>query len=368
MVSEIPTTPYLQGAVLAIDNKTGGMLAVVGGRDYRQSKFNRALQGERQIGSTIKPFVYAAAIGRGVLPGTIIDDSPIPGSWSPSNSDGKFLGPQPMALGLVQSRNTMTVRVGDQAGIDRVMELMRDAGIGEHAQRTRQIFIGNVGSSLKQLVSGFTIFPNQGVRRRPYLIDRIEDRSGNVIYSTPVLEADVISPGVAALTSRLLGLVMDQGTAAVARSEYDWQVPGGGKTGTTNDYKDAWFVGYSQDVTCGVWMGCDKPETIMEGGYGGRLSLPIWCDVMKKAQALGHCISEPVQVPLTHVNLCRTSSLLATDHCQISGAAYEDDLPYELVPQAFCPVHGVGGNEGPPPRRAQPAEPGLLETLRSWFR
>lgn len=368
-VSEITSTPYLQGAVTAIDNKTGGILAIVGGRDYRHSKYNRALQGERQIGSTIKPFVYAAAIGRGVLPGTLIDDSPLPGDWSPQNSDGKFLGQQPMALGLIQSRNAMTVRVGDQAGLDRVMELMRDAGIGQNAERTRQIFIGNVGSNLKQLVSAFTIFPNQGVRRRPFLIDRIEDRNGVVIYSTPTLEADVLQPSVASLTSRLLGLVMEHGTAATARSEYGWKVPGGGKTGTTNDYKDAWFCGYSQNVTCGVWMGCDKPETIMDEAYGGRLSLPVWCDVMKKAEGLGYMTDPPVTVPVTKVTLCRTSSLLATSNCAGAGASYEDDLPYDLVPQAFCPVHGVGGYQYQP--GGQPwreSSGGFWNTLRSWFR
>lgn len=369
--SEVATTPYLQGSVCMVDNRTGGILAIVGGRDYRQSKFNRALQGERQIGSTIKPFVYAAAIGRGVLPGTLIDDSPLPGDWSPQNSDGKFIGEQPMAIGLIQSRNVMTVRVGDQAGLDRVMELMRDAGIGEHAQRTRQIFIGNVGSNLKQLVSAFSIFPNQGVRRRPFLIDRIEDRNGVVVYSTPVLEAEVLPSGVASLTTRLLGYVLDQGTAAAARSEYGWKLPGGGKTGTTNDYKDAWFVGFSQDITCGVWMGCDKPETIMDEAYGGKLSLPVWCDMMKKAQLLGYCISAPVQVPLSHVTLCRSSSLLATENCHAAGAQYEDDLPYDLVPQGFCAVHGVGGapyGSMPPPRRSNSGGGGIWDTVRSWFR
>lgn len=369
-VSEIPTTPYLQGAVTAIENRTGGILAIVGGRDYRHSKYNRALQGERQIGSTIKPFVYAAAIGRGVLPGTLIDDSPLPGDWSPQNSDGKFLGLQPMALGLIQSRNVMTVRVGDLAGLDRVMELMRDAGIGAKTERTRQIFIGNVGTSLKQLVSAFTIFPNQGVRRRPYLIDRIEDRNGVVIYSTPTLEAEVLLPSVATLTTRLLGLVMEHGTAASARSEYGWKIPGGGKTGTTNDYKDAWFCGFSQNVTCGVWMGCDKPETIMDEAYGGKLSLPVWCDVMKKAEALGYMTDPPVTMPLTHVTLCRTSSLLATDNCARASASYEDDLPFDLVPQAFCPVHGVGGypaSGGSPPGRRSSGG-GIWDTVRGWFR
>ena len=366
-VSEVPSTPYLQGSVAMIDNHTGGILAVVGGRDYRQSKFNRALQGERQIGSTIKPFVYAAAIGRGVLPGTLIDDNPLPGDWSPGNADGKNIGMQPMALGLIQSRNVMTVRVGDQAGLDRVIQLMRDAGIGMKAERTRQIFIGNVGTSLKQLVSAFTVFPNQGVRRRPYLIDRIEDRHGNVVYATPVLEAEVLTPGVAYLVARLLGHVLDAGTAASARHEYGFKLPGGGKTGTTNDYKDAWFCGYTQDVTCGVWMGCDQPQTIMDEAYGGKLSLPVWCDMMKKAEALGYLVTPPAEMPLTKVTLCRTSSLLATPNCSKAGAAYEDELPYELVPQSFCPVHGVGGSSYSGQSLPQRSGPGLWDRFRSWF-
>jgi penicillin-binding protein 1A len=367
--SEVPSTPYLQGAVTAIDNHTGGILAIVGGRDYRHSKYNRALQGERQIGSTIKPFVYAAAIARGVLPGTWIDDSPIPGDWSPGNSDGKFIGRQPMALGLIQSRNTMTVRVGDQAGLDQVMALLRDAGIGSSTERTRQIFIGNLGSSLKQLVSAFTVFPNQGVRLRPYLINRIEDRNGVVLYSTPRLEAEVMPPAVAVLTNRLLGFVMDQGTAATARSEYGFKLPCGGKTGTTNDYKDAWFIGYTPDVTCGVWMGCDKPETIMDAAYGGKLSLPVWCDVMKKAETLGYHITPMPQLPNVQVNLCRTSSLLATANCRAQGAAYDDTLPHEIVPQGFCPVHGVGGlpSQATPTTRSTGSQPGIFDRIRGWF-
>ena len=369
-VSEIASTPYLQGAVMVIDNRNGGTLAVVGGRDYHQSKFNRAVQGERQIGSTIKPFVYSAAMARGVLPGTLIDDSPIPGDWSPGNSDGKFLGLQPMGLGLIQSRNTMAVRVGDMAGLDKVMQLMRDAGIGEHAEKTRQVFIGNAGASLKQLTSAFTIFPNGGLRHRPFLIDRIEDRHGNVVYATPVLDAEVLSPGVAHMADRLLSHVLNEGTAAAARTEYGWKLPGGGKTGTTNDYKDAWFVGYSQAVTCGVWMGCDKPETIMDAAYGAKLSLPVWVDVMKKAQALSYVADPPPPMPLTRIKLCRNSSLLATDACEAASAVYEDDLPYELVPQAFCPVHGVGGPSyrGSTPGQRPGQGGGLFDKIRSWFR
>jgi penicillin-binding protein 1A len=372
-VSEVANPPYLQGAVCAVENRSGGILAVVGGREYRQSKYNRALQSERQIGSTIKPFVYAAAISRGILPGTWIDDAPIPGSWSPNNADGRFLGQQPMAQGLIQSRNTMTVRVGDHAGLDNVLQLMRDAGIGEKAERTRQVFIGNVGTTLKQLTSAYTIFPNAGKRVRPFLIDRIVDRSGEIVYSTPVMEIDTISPGAASLTARLLGLVLDHGTAATARSEYKFKAPGGGKTGTTNDYKDAWFVGYGMGVTCGVWMGCDKPETIMPDAYGGKLSLPVWCDVMKAAEKFGYLNVASPEQPNTKVHLCKKSSLLATQACEEHGAAYDDDLPYDVVPQAFCPVHGVGGYQTREGRLAQPqqrprsSEGGFWRRVRGWF-
>ncbi len=366
-VTQFGSTPYLQGAVTAIHNATGGVLAIVGGRDYAQSKYNRAIQGERQIGSTIKPFIYATAISHGVLPGTLIDDSPIPGDWSPGNSDGKFIGQQPMALGLIQSRNTMTVRVGDQAGLAKVMETLDRAGILGKGERTRQIFIGNVGTSLRNLTSAFTTFPNQGTRARPYLIDRIENRDSSIVYATPVVALDVLNPGVAYLTSRLLGFVMEEGTAASVRSEFKFKVPGGGKTGTTNDYKDAWFVGYTQDVTCGVWMGCDQPQTIMADAYGGKLALPVWVDVLRKAEALGYLTTPPIEPPLTHIRLCRTSSLIATESCASHGAAYDDDLPYELVPQAFCPVHGIGGAAprlGVPPGSSRG---GLWNRVRGWF-
>jgi penicillin-binding protein 1A len=264
----------------------------------------------------------------------------------------------------------MAVRVGDMAGLDKVMQLMRDAGIGEHAEKTRQVFIGNAGASLKQLTSAFTIFPNGGLRHRPFLIDRIEDRHGNVVYATPVLDAEVLSPGVAHMADRLLSHVLNEGTAAAARTEYGWKLPGGGKTGTTNDYKDAWFVGYSQAVTCGVWMGCDKPETIMDAAYGAKLSLPVWVDVMKKAQALNYVADPPPPMPLTRIKLCRNSSLLATDACEAASAVYEDDLPYELVPQAFCPVHGVGGPSyrGSPQGQRPGQGGGLFDKIRSWFR
>ncbi len=373
---ELSSTPYLQGAVMVLDNQTGGILAVVGGRDYRQSKYNRATQGERQIGSTVKPFVYAAGVASGFMPGTYINDAPIqPGEidgsdpgWSPQNSDGKFLGLATLTEGLVRSRNTMTVRLGNFAGLNRVIELLTNAGFNKPAERTPQIFIGNLGGNPRQLTSAISIFPNQGVRRRPFLIDRIIDKAGNVIYQTPVLESEVITPSVALLMRNILSQVLDRGTAAALRSTYGFKEPGGGKTGTTNDYKDAWFAGYTDRVSCGVWVGLDKPQTIVDEGYGGTLALPIWADVMKKAVALGYKTEVPkVLLPLTKVTLCRVSSQLATDGCGHANTAYEEALPYDLVPQGFCMEHQ--GYAAPPPQRMQQQpQRGLFDRIRGWFR
>ena len=362
-------TPYLQGAVVLLHNATGGILAMVGGRDYAQSKYNRASQSERQIGSTIKPFIYAAAMTRGLLPGTLIDDGPISGGWSPQNSDGTFLGLQPMAYGLIRSRNTMTVRVGDQAGLPTVKEVLSQAGIADALPNGRQTYIGNVGSSLKAVTSAFSAFSGAGARKRPFIISRIDDRLGETLYATPVLEVPVFSPGVAQLTSRLLHHVMDHGTGAVARSQHGFKAPAGGKTGTTNDYKDAWFIGYTSALTCGVWMGCDTPETIISGGYGARLSLPVWADVMKKAQEFNFAAEVISPVPERKVKLCRVTGLVATAGCESQQLAYDDDIPEDLLPQSWCQMHSGQPYAAMPEHSPPPQDsPGFFERLSRWFR
>jgi penicillin-binding protein 1A len=371
-VTEPQRVPYLQGAVLALNNNTGGILAVVGGRNYMQSRFDRALQGNRPIGSTIKPFIYSAAFLHGLLPGTLVEDAPMrPGElqdsngyWSPENSDGKFLGWQPASVGLIRSRNAMTVRVGNYAGLDNVLDLIRNAGLGEPEVRTPQIYIGNMGTSLKALTSAMSIFPNQGLRRRPFLISRIEDGSGETLYETPVLETEALPQPVAMLTRGLMERVVDEGTGAAARTEYHFKEKAGGKTGTTNDYKDAWFVGFTSEVTCGVWVGLDQPATIMSGAYGAKLALPIWADVMNETVSLNYkstvLRAEPM---MAKAILCRVSGLLATDGCRDQGQAYEDELPAELVPQAYCNVHGGAG-----PARTTERKEGFFGRLFKWFR
>lgn len=351
-ISEPARVPYLQGAIAVVNNSTGGLLAVVGGRDCQHSHFNRALQGNRPIGSTIKPFVYASAIEQGLLPGTLVEDAPIRhdelrdanGYWSPENSDGKFLGWQPATVGLVRSRNAMTVRVGNIAGLDHVMDTLRNVGLGEAEIRTPQIYIGNMGGNLKALTSAMSVFATQGVRRRPFLIERIADGNGENVYATPVLESQAISRGAAMLTSRMLEKVINEGTAASARSEYGFNEKAGGKTGTTNDYQDAWFVGYTSELTCGVWVGLDTPKTIVEGGYGGKLALPVWADVMNGAVELNYKAFAPkAESMVMKVHLCRMTGKLSSNGCQSAGQDYVDELPEELVPEMFCTLHGSGG-------------------------
>jgi len=376
--TELTSTPYLQGALAVLDNETGGILALVGGRDYRQSKFNRATLGQRQIGSTVKPFVYASALASGFLPGTLIEDAPLqPGeiegadpTWNPQNSDNKFLGQQTLTAGLVQSRNTMTIRLGNYAGLDRVLRVLGDAGIGDHAVKNPQLFIGNLAGNARELASAFTIFPNDGQRRRPFIIHKITDKAGNTLYDASVLEVEVITPGVAHVMRRILAQVMDKGTAASLRSQHGFKEKGGGKTGTTNDYKDAWFAGYTDRITCAVWVGLDKPETIIDEGYGSRMSIPIWADVAKKAIELGYIpAGDRTEPPLTSVALCRHSSQLASGGCQAAGLAYEDDLPYDLVPKGFCQVHtGLVAQPQDAPRASGPRGPGLFDRIRGWFR
>lgn len=347
-VSEVEKPPYLQGATIAIDNRTGGILAVVGGRDFVQSRFDRATMGKRTIGSTIKPFIYTAAFMRGLMPGTTVSDDAIApgelhsgtGHWSPQNSDGNFLGPQPAWVGLVRSRNTMTVRVGDFAGLGNVCEVLRQVGINEPATPTPQVFIGNTGTSLKALTSAMSVFPNHGIRRRPFLIDRIEDASGELIYKTPVVNLDAVPPGYAGMTERLLERVLEEGTGAAARNEYGFKGKAGGKTGTTNDYRDAWFVGFTPEVTCGVWVGLDTPKSISPGAYGGKLALPIWVDVMNKAAELGYKPTVPRADPvLNRVQLCSRSGLLATESCRSRECAYEEELTEDVIPTRPCDIH-----------------------------
>lgn len=284
-------TPYLQGALVMIDNRSGGIRALVGGRDYRESTFNRALFSKRQMGSTFKPFVYAAAFARGLQPTTLIDDGPIkPGelrtvsNWRPENSDGTYRGEMPAAEGLIQSRNTMSVRVGDYAGLENIQHVASAVGLGDIPSEP-SIYLGAFEETLRDVTAAYTVFPNGGVRKQAYIVERIDDGEGQVLYRAAHVTADAMSPDLTGEMTSVMEGVMDHGTAAGARA-LGWTRPAAGKTGTTNDYKDAWFVGYTRSLTCGVWVGFDRPQTIAPRGYGAALALPIWVEAMNAAPPL----------------------------------------------------------------------------------
>ncbi len=283
-------TEYLQGAVMVLDNRAGAIRALVGGRDYRESKFNRALDAKRQIGSTFKPFVYAAAFEKGMTPSTLISDEAIgrgeiagAPNWTPDNSDDKYGGMLPAEDGLIRSRNTMTVRVGARAGLEAVQKVATAVGL-EEMPLAPVSYIGTFGATLKDLATAYSVLANDGVRRQSYIIERIDNAEGEVLYRASHVKIAALSADVARMTTGVLAKVFERGTASAAK-DLGWKFPAAGKTGTTNDYHDAWFVGYTPSLTCGVWVGLDKPATIVPKGYGATLALPVWVDVMKRADA-----------------------------------------------------------------------------------
>lgn len=340
-------TDYLQGALVAIDNATGAIRAAAGGRDYSQSQYSRALFAKRQVGSTFKPFVFATAFEHGLLPGTLVDDSRIEkgelreasSKWSPENSDDAYEGPQPAAIGLLKSKNTMTVRIGESAGLGSVREIGRKAGLSSDIPDLPVIYLGAFESTLKDVTAAYTVFPNLGNMSTPHLIAKVVDTNGNVLIEAPSIQRPVMDPGAAWMVSSILQEVMKSGTASKA-AQLGWKKPGAGKTGTTNDYFDAWFVGYTSSLTCGVWAGFDTPQTIGEKAYGSTVALPIWIDFMKSVPE-GKYAAQPLpESPnLNEAKLCKVSGLLANPSCTEKGCAYEGTLPAVSIPTKVCQSH-----------------------------
>ncbi len=369
-----PEPQYIQGSAVLIENRTGAVIALVGGRDAKESQFNRAIQARRQIGSLFKPFVYLSAFDKGLRPSTLISDGPIQRgeikgapTWRPNNSDGKFGGMNPVSYGLIRSRNTMSVRVGNYAGVSTVADVSRKVGFGTAMPETPSSFLGSWEASPWEVATAYTIFPNDGVRFRPYLISEIRDRAGNILYATPALPYQAANRGSAWSVSKILQEVVSSGTAASIK-RLGFSKPAAGKTGTTNDFKDAWFTGYTSNLTCAVWVGFDTPKKTIQGGYGSTLALPVWVDVMKTADRLGYKAGKlHSKIQLVTVSLCRQSGKTTTAGCHQAGTAYEDQMPADSAPDSddLCPIHPARAlpvseenlpppDHQEPPRRAQP--------------
>lgn len=295
--SEPPRPPeepeQLQGALLAIDNASGGITAIVGGRNFTESKYNRALVATRQIGSSAKPFVYEEALRKGVItPETPVSDSrltqaelpPRSPAYDPQNSDGTFGGELPAKEGLIHSRNTMSVRIGMATGLGTVASIMEKLGLAEDVPRYPSICLGSFESTLKNVTVAYTALATGGSRLHPHIIEQVTDDDGKVLFRATHDRVPVLDPGAARATTGILTEVLTRGTASKA-SSLGLRKPAAGKTGTTDHFVDAWFLGYTQGLTCGVWVGFDRPKTIMRGGYGAELALPIWVDVIESQAA-----------------------------------------------------------------------------------
>jgi penicillin-binding protein 1A len=277
--------PAVEGAVLAIDNRTGQVKIMTGGYSFDRSKFNRATQAFRQVGSAFKPFVYTTAIDRGYTPTTLLQDEPVsfpagPGQpvYSPQNYDHKFEGPITLRRALEDSRNVPAVRVMDQLGPKQVIAYARRFGLTSPLPPYLPVALGAAEATLLEMTSAYSVFPNQGVRMTPYSVLKVTDREGNVLEENRPEPKDAIRADTAFVMTNLLRGVVQHGTAAKAAA-LNWPI--GGKTGTTDDFSDAWFIGFDPDVTLAVWVGYDQRKPLGPGMSGAEAALPIWIDIMK---------------------------------------------------------------------------------------
>jgi len=276
-----------QGALVAIDNTTGGINAMVGGRDFNESKFDRATQALRQVGSSFKPYVYTTVIDRGGSPDDTILDEPVTfetgsGPYSPHNYDEKFEGIITLRRALAQSRNIPALKLASKVGIKTVIEYAERFGITAKLPPYLPVALGSAEITLMEQTSAYSVFPNDGVRVTPRYITKVTDYEGRVLEEDFPEVKDVISARTARIMTTMLREVVLHGTAVAAAK---LPFPAGGKTGTTNDFTDAWFVGFSPTMTCGVWIGFDEKKTLGAKETGAHAALPIWMNFMIGAMA-----------------------------------------------------------------------------------
>ena len=281
----IENSPYLQGAFVALDPRNGAIRAMVGGRDFYDSKFNRATQALRQPGSSFKPIVYAAAVQNGRPPSYILQDTSISldqgtgTPWTPRNYDGRFEGPMTMRRGLYQSRNMIAINAGLELGVNTIIGQARNFGITTPIPPYPSIFIGSADVYPLEMIASYAPFANQGIKPNTNAILRVENSRQEVLWQQTPSRTTVLSPEEAWIMVDMMKDVIRRGTAAGIWSS-GFHHPAGGKTGTTNDGTNVWFIGYTADLLAGVWIGFDKPKKIMSDAQGGRLAAPAWTAFM----------------------------------------------------------------------------------------
>jgi penicillin-binding protein 1A len=279
--------PIVEGALIALDPRTGAIKSMVGGYDFKRSEFNRALSARRQPGSAFKPVIYGAAIDRGLTPSTLLVDSPViyddpvlQKLWKPTNYEDRFYGPITMRDALAHSRNVATVRLLERIGIPTAVDFARRIGITSPLAKDLSLALGSSGVGLMELTSALAVFAAEGQRVEPVALRSVTDHAGKVLAYYEPHPTPVVSPETAYMITNMLEDVVQSGTGMRAKAVGR---PVAGKTGTTNEFADAWFVGYAPNLAAGVWVGFDDRRSLGDREAGASVALPIWVTYMKAA-------------------------------------------------------------------------------------
>src|SRR5260370_35628806 len=302
-MSDQPAPEYLQGAVIGLDNQTGDIRVLGGGRDFEHNQYDRALQAKRPAGTAMLPFVYATAFEKGMFPGSLVEDSPLDnravmvggttgilGEWGPESAENRYEGAMTARRALAKSKNGATGRIGMNAGVDSVLQLCSVAGVRSSLRPYPATFLGSSEITLAELALAYTIFPNGAWRPgTPHILERIEEKDGSVVWDAKSARTrqTVIKSETAYEVHSCLVDALESGTGKAARTQFGLKkMPAAGQTGTVYDFTDALFAGYDSNFTCAGWMGFEKPHKIYRGAFGGELALPVWVDIMNAAADL----------------------------------------------------------------------------------
>ena len=346
----------LQAAMIALDPQTGHVRVMIGGRNFAESRFNRAVQARRQPGSAFKPFVYAAALEAGYTPATVLDhlDDPIDtlqGAWTPEEGHSTETA-MSLRTALRTSSNRAAVKLLQQVGIPRTVEYAKNMGVGD-VPKVPSLALGSGEVTLEAMTAAYAAFASGGLVPKPILIRRVEDRDGQMLFEEEPSSKQAISETTAFLMSNMLADVVNAGTAARVRS-LGFTLPAAGKTGTTNDFNDAWFVGFTPTLASGVWVGFDQPQTILPNGFAADVAVPIWAKFMKAATAGNRPAWFSPPAGVTTAVVCRVSGKLATSGCEHAevvddtgqstrrSMVYTEYFASGTEPTGYCDVHTLG--------------------------
>jgi penicillin-binding protein 1A len=347
----------LQAALISLEPDTGHVRAMVGGRDFDASHFNRAVQAHRQAGSSFKPFVYAAALEAGFTPATVLDhlDDPIAtaqGAWTPEDEHSSS-PTMSLRTGLRTSSNRAAVRLLQEVGIPRAVQYAKTMGVGD-VPSVPSLALGSGEVTLQQMTAAYAAFANHGLVPEATLIRRVEDLDGRVLYQSQPTSIRAITDATAYLMSTMLADVINAGTGSRARA-LGFTLPAAGKTGTTNDFNDAWFIGFTPKLVTGVWVGFDQPRTILPNGFAAEVAVPIWAKFMKAATRNDKPEWLVPPSGVTSARVCRLSGLLASDGCddvevvaangqlERRSMVYTEYFARGTEPSRFCDQHPTRG-------------------------